>query len=45
MQAVQPRQREYVEPTKWKADVIINGFSQSSVGMEMIMSWIKQNIV
>ena len=26
VQAVQPRQKEYVEPTKWKADIILNGF-------------------
>ena len=43
VQAVQPRQREYVEPTKWKADIIVNGFLQSVVGIKMIASWIKAN--
>lgn len=43
VQAVQPRQREYVEPTKWKADIIINGFSFSPIGLEIIGNWIKEN--
>ena len=45
VQAVQPRQREYVEPAKWKADIIINGFSSSSIGIEIITNWIKGNCI
>ena len=41
VQAVQPRQKEYVEPAKWKADMIWNGVSQSAIGMEMIVNWIR----
>ncbi len=44
VQAVQPRQREYVEPTKWKADIILNGFSKASLGIEMITEWIKSKV-
>lgn len=40
IQAVQPRQKEYVEPTKWKADIILNGFQMSSLGTEIILTWI-----
>lgn len=45
IQAVQPRQREYVEPAKWKADIILNGVSQSAIGMEMIVNWIRTKLV
>lgn len=41
VQAVQLRQKEYVEPTKWKADIILNGFLQPSIGTEIIVNWIK----
>ncbi len=44
VQAVQPRQKEYVEPAKWKADIILNGFSQSSTGVEIIVNWIKASM-
>lgn len=40
IQAVQPRQKEYVEPTKWKADIILNGFQMPSLGIEIILTWI-----
>lgn len=40
IQAVQPRQKEYVELTKWKADIILNGFQMSSLGIEIILTWI-----
>lgn len=41
VQAVQPRQRAYVEPAKWKADIILNGFSQVSTGVEIVADWVK----
>lgn len=44
VQAVQPRQKEYVEPTKWKADIILNGFLQTSKGVEMIVNWIYRQL-
>lgn len=40
VQAVMPRQREYVEPTKWKADLILNGFLMPALGVEIILNWI-----
>lgn len=45
VQAVQPRQREYVEPAKWKADIIWNGFAQSSIGIQVIANGIKAELV
>ncbi|MCI8315682.1 MAG: AAA family ATPase [Lachnospiraceae bacterium] len=44
VQAVQPRQKEYVEPTKWKADIILNGFLQTPKGVEIIVNWIYQQL-
>lgn len=41
VQAVQPRQKEFVEAAKWKADFILNGFSCPDTGMEMVVSWIR----
>ena len=46
VQAVQPRQREYVEPSKWMADIIVNGFrtvDDGPAGVDIILSWIRQN--
>lgn len=43
VQVVQPRQRQYVQPTKWKADFIVNGLSPSSIVYEMIVNRIKTN--
>ena len=42
--AVQPRHREYVEPGKWKADLIVNGFETSPLTIEIIVSWIEKFI-
>ena len=44
IQAVNPRQKEYVEPTKWKADIIINGFSKIQSGVEIIETWLNKII-
>lgn len=44
VQAVQPRFRELVEPTKWKADVILNGFTSPAVGNELIASWVREQV-
>ena len=44
VQAVQTRQKEYVEPTKWKADIILNGFLQTPKGVEIIVNWIYQQL-
>lgn len=44
IQAVQPRQREYVSPTKWKADMILNGFRPSSEGIDLIACWINHRM-
>lgn len=41
VQAVQPQQRAYVEPAKWKADIILNGFLPSSAGVEIVAEWVR----
>lgn len=41
VQAVQPRQRAYVEPAKWKADILLNGFSQVAIGVEIVAEWVR----
>lgn len=46
VQAVVPRQKEYVEPSKWMADIIVNGFrtvNQGPAGVDIILSWIQKN--
>lgn len=43
IQAVQPRQNEFAAPSKWKADIILNGFQSSSVAIDVIVNWIIQN--
>lgn len=44
VQAVQPRQREYVEASKWKADILLNGFSMSRLGVDMVVMWLKEKV-
>ena len=45
VQAVQPRQREYIEPAKWKADLIWNGLSPSTAGVDMLVNWINARAI
>ena len=40
---VRYRMEEYVEPTKWRADVIINGSRSSDAPLEMIVRYIKNH--
>lgn len=44
VQAVQPRQQEYVEPSKWKADIILNGFCMPAAGIDMIAGWLRTRL-
>lgn len=41
---VRYRHDEYVEPTKWRADLIINGSNPSQTTLEMISAYIKEKI-
>lgn len=41
VQAVQPQQRVYVEPAKWKADIILNGFMLASTRVEIVAEWVR----
>ena len=46
VQAVQPRQRQYVESSKWNADIIVNGFrtvDDGPAGVDIILSGIEKN--
>lgn len=47
VQAVQPRQQEFVEPSKWKADIIVNGFrtvEEGPAGVDIILNWIRRSV-
>lgn len=47
VQAVQPRQREYVALTKWKADIIVNGFRPmegETAGADILLCWIRSGV-
>jgi uridine kinase len=37
---VRYRHDEYVEPTKWRADLIINGSNPSEKAVKMILSYV-----
>ena len=37
------RHNEYVEPSKWRADIILNGSHTTDVSMSMITGYIKNN--
>ncbi len=41
---VRYRHDEYVEPSKWKADFILNGSSPSPLALDMITAYIKNNV-
>jgi len=41
---VRYRHNEYVEPTKWKADLIINGSTPSEKALNMVSNYIKSTI-
>ena len=34
------RHEQYVEPTKWTADIIVNGAGDTSKATDMIAGWI-----
>lgn len=47
VQAVQPRQREYVESSKWRADIIVNGFRNvdgGPAGVDIVLNWIEKAV-
>lgn len=44
LDAVRCRHDEYVEPTKWRADFILNGSQPSAVAVSLIENWIRNEI-
>ena len=40
---VRYRHDEYVEPSKWRADLILNGSNQSELAVELIVSSVRSN--
>ncbi len=41
---VRYRHTQYIEPTKWRADLILNGSTPSSLTDKMLTSFIRANI-
>ena len=41
---VRYRHNEYVEPSRWRADFILNGSNPSEITLQMIVDWIRKNI-
>ncbi|GHV11641.1 uridine kinase [Clostridia bacterium] len=39
---VRYRHDEYVEPSKWRADLILNGSKQSDTALDMVVSYVRQ---
>lgn len=44
LDAVRYRHDEFVEPSKWKADFILNGSQMSEKGIEAVTGWIRSKI-
>ena len=44
LDVVRYRHDQYVEPSKWRADIILNGANPSVVSMEMITDYIKKSL-
>lgn len=44
LDSVRFRYNEYVENTRWYADIVFNGSIKSDTGFNMILSWIRNNI-
>ena len=43
LDAVRHRHQTYVEPSRWHADMVLNGSTPSDVGYEIITNWIQAN--
>lgn len=41
LDAVRYRHQEFVEPSRWHADIILNGSSLPTIGTDIISTWIK----
>lgn len=44
LDAVRYRHNEYVEPSRWHADIILNGSKFSETGLDLVIQWIKNNL-
>ena len=42
---VRYRHDEYVEPTRWRADLVLNGSGSLEAALKMITTWVNQQIV
>ena len=38
------RHNELIEPTRWHADIVVNGTLERNKGIEVIVNYIKANI-
>ncbi len=41
LDAVRHRHATYVEPSRWYADVVLNGSTPSTVGYDLVLDWVK----
>lgn len=41
---VRYRHDEYVEPTRWRADFVLNGSNPSELTLQMIVAWVKLQV-
>ncbi|WP_170311564.1 uridine kinase family protein [Vallitalea okinawensis] len=44
LDAVRYRHNEFVEPSRWHADIVLNGSKFSDTGLDVVIQWIKNNI-
>ena len=41
---VRYRHDEYIEPTRWRADFVLNGSNPSELTLAMIVSWVNKQV-
>ncbi|MGC9359306.1 MAG: uridine kinase family protein [Anaerolineae bacterium] len=44
LESVRWRHQEYVEPSRWHADLVYNGLYPSATGLEVIAAWIRARV-
>jgi uridine kinase len=43
LDTVRYRHQEFVEPSRWHADIVLNGSNTSDRGVELVIEWIRRH--
>jgi uridine kinase len=44
LDSVRYRHQEYVEPSRWRADIVLNGSNTSPRGIDLVAEWIRRRV-